>query len=185
MRKVFFIFFIVCLCGNTTIAQDIKRPDSYNYIRGVEALQNEKYEEALDYLNKEIHDFPKNGYAFSWLSLLYNNQAEYGRSLTASDQAVKFIPKKDKEYRSFAFLTRADTYRKLGRDEKALDDYNQLLKEQPDCADAYENRAQLYYERGEYSLADKDYQKIISIDPGSVMGIYGNWTQRKCRKKIR
>ena len=114
MRKVFFIFFIVCLCGNTTIAQDIKRPDSYNYIRGVEALQN------------EIHDFPKNGYAFSWLSLLYNYQAEYGRSLTASDQAVKFIPKKDKEYRSFAFLTRADTYRKLGRDEKALDDYNQL-----------------------------------------------------------
>ena len=103
MRKVFFIFFIVCLCGNTTIAQDIKRPDSYNYIRGVEALQNEKYEEALDYLNKEIHDFPKNGYAFSWLSLLYNYQAEYGRSLTASDQAVKFIPKKDKEYRSFAF----------------------------------------------------------------------------------
>lgn len=173
MRKVFFIFFIVCLCGNTAIAQDIKRPDSYNYIRGVEALQNEKYEEALDYLNKEINDFPKNGYAFSWLSLLYNYQTEYGRSLTASDQAVKFIPKKDKEYRSFAFLTRADTYRKLGRDEKALDDYNQLLKEQPDCADAYENRAQLYYDRGEYSLADKDYQKIISIDPGSVMGYMG------------
>lgn len=173
MRKVFFIFFIVCLCGNTTIAQDIKRPDSYNYIRGVEALQNEKYEEALDYLNKEIHDFPKNGYAFSWLSLLYNYQAEYGRSLTASDQAVKFIPKKDKEYRSFALLTRADTYRKLGRDEKALDNYNQLLKEQPDCADAYEKRAQLYYEQTKYSLADKDYQKIITIDPGSVMGYMG------------
>lgn len=165
--------FIVCLFGNTAIAQDIKRPDSYNYIRGIEALQNEKYEEALDYLNKEINDSPKNGYAFSWLALLYNYQTEYGRSLTASDQAVKFIPKKDKEYRSFALLTRADTYRKLGRDEKALDNYNQLLKEQPDCADAYEKRAQLYYEQTKYSLADKDYQKIITIDPGSVMGYMG------------
>lgn len=173
MRKVFFIFLIVCLCGNTIIAQDIKRPDSYNYVRGVEALQNEKYEEALDYLNKEINDSPKNGYAFSWLALLYNYQAEYGRSLTASDQAVRFIPKKDKEYRSFVFLTRANTYRNLGRDEKALDDYNQLLREQPDCADAYEKRAQLYYERGEYNLADRDYQKIIAIDPGSVMGYMG------------
>lgn len=173
MRKVFFILFIVCLFGNTAIAQDIKRPDSYNYIRGIEALQNEKYEEALDYLNKEINDSPKNGYAFSWLALLYNYQTEYGRSLTASDQAVKFIPKKDKEYRSFALLTRADTYRKLGRDEKALDNYNQLLKEQPDCADAYEKRAQLYYEQTKYSLADKDYQKIITIDPGSVMGYMG------------
>ncbi|WP_346713523.1 tetratricopeptide repeat protein [Mediterranea massiliensis] len=173
MRIVFFILFIVCLFGNTAIAQDIKRPDSYNYIRGIEALQNEKYEEALDYLNKEINDSPKNGYAFSWLALLYNYQTEYGRSLTASDQAVKFIPKKDKEYRSFALLTRADTYRKLGRDEKALDNYNQLLKEQPDCADAYEKRAQLYYEQTKYSLADKDYQKIITIDPGSVMGYMG------------
>lgn len=173
MRKVFFILFIVCLFGNTATAQDIKRPDSYNYIRGIEALQNEKYEEALDYLNKEINDSPKNGYAFSWLALLYNYQTEYGRSLTASDQAVKFIPKKDKEYRSFALLTRADTYRKLGRDEKALGNYNQLLKEQPDCADAYEKRAQLYYEQAKYSLADKDYQKIITIDPGSVMGYMG------------
>ena len=173
MRIVFFILFIVCLFGNTAIAQDIKRPDSYNYIRGIEALQNEKYEEALDYLNKEINDSPKNGYAFSWLALLYSYQTEYGRSLTASDQAVKFIPKKDKEYRSFALLTRADTYRKLGRDEKALDNYNQLLKEQPDCADAYEKRAQLYYEQTKYSLADKDYQKIITIDPGSVMGYMG------------
>ena len=173
MKKVFFILFIVCLFSNIAMAQDIKRPDSYNYIRGVEALQNEKYEEALDYLNKEVNDSPKNGYAFSWLALLYNYQTEYGRSLTASDQAVKFIPKKDEEYRSFALLTRADTYRKLGRDEKALDNYNQLLKEQPDCADAYEKRAQLYYEQTKYSLADKDYQKIITIDPGSVMGYMG------------
>ena len=77
MKKFFFILFIICLFSNIAMAQDIKRPDSYNYIRGVEALQNEKYEEALDYLNKEIHDFPKNGYAFSWLSLLYNYKKSF------------------------------------------------------------------------------------------------------------
>ena len=39
-----------------SLAQNIKRPDSYNYSRGVEAIQNNNVEEALEYLNKELKD---------------------------------------------------------------------------------------------------------------------------------
>lgn len=35
-------------------AQNVERPDSYNYSRGVEAYRNDNIEEALEYLNKEI-----------------------------------------------------------------------------------------------------------------------------------
>ena len=35
-------------------AQNIKRPDSYNYQRGIEAIQDEKMGDALEYFNKDI-----------------------------------------------------------------------------------------------------------------------------------
>lgn len=38
---------------------------------------------------------------------------EYGRALTTVDLAIKNLPKKDKEYRSYAFALRADVYVRL------------------------------------------------------------------------
>ena len=81
-------------------AQNIKRPDTYNYNRGVEAIQNNNAEEAIEYLNKELNDNPDNGYALAWIAVVRNHQEDYGRALTAADLAVKKIPKKDKKYRN-------------------------------------------------------------------------------------
>lgn len=39
-------------CCSIAFAQNIKRPDTYNYNRGVEAIQKNNAEEALEYLNK-------------------------------------------------------------------------------------------------------------------------------------
>ena len=44
------------------IAQNIKRPESYNYQRGREAMQEQKYDEAIEFFNKDIQENPKNGY---------------------------------------------------------------------------------------------------------------------------
>ena len=41
-----------------TEAQNIKRPDSYNYQRGIEAIQEEKMGDALEYFNKDIGENP-------------------------------------------------------------------------------------------------------------------------------
>ena len=59
-------------------AQDKKgRPTSYNYMRGVEAVQNEKTEEALEFFNKDIQENPKNGYSYSWIAMLREHQEEH------------------------------------------------------------------------------------------------------------
>ena len=54
-----FLSFLVC----STNAQEIQRPESYNYKQGVEALQNNDLEKALEFLNKElkITDMPSYG----------------------------------------------------------------------------------------------------------------------------
>ena len=92
------IFLISICCGGVLSGQEIKRPESYNYLRGLEALQNEDVAGALDFFEKDVQDNPKNSYSYSWLAYLWYKTEEYGRALTAANKAVKFIPKKDGEY---------------------------------------------------------------------------------------
>lgn len=168
-----FILSILVLCSSVMLADNIKRPDSYNYSRGVEAINNNNAEEALDYLNKEIDEHPDNGYAFAWIALVRNYNEEFGRALTAANVAVKKIPSKDKEYKAFAYGTRAQVYLNLEDTIQALKDYSQAINIVPDDDRFYNQRAQVYYEQGKYDLADKDYLKMISLKEGDVMGYMG------------
>lgn len=168
-----FMLSILVLCSSVMLADNIKRPDSYNYSRGVEAINNNNAEEALDYLNKEINEHPDNGYAFAWIALVRNYNEEFGRALTAANVAVKKIPSKDKEYKAFAYGTRAQVYLNLEDTIQALKDYSQAINIVPDDDRFYNQRAQVYYEQGKYDLADKDYLKMISLKEGDVMGYMG------------
>ena len=172
MRQI--IISVMLLLGICQVAgQNVKRPESYNYQRGLEAMQEEKQQEALDYFNKELKDNPKNGYAYSWIAMLRGQNEEYGRALTAADMAIKYLPKKDAEYVIFAYSTRAGVYLHLGDTVKAMNDYNLAIKAKPDEGDLYEKRAQIYFEQEKYDLAAADYRKMIELKPGDVMGYMG------------
>lgn len=154
-------------------AQNIKRPESYNYQRGLEAMQEEKNDEAIDYFNKDLKENPKNGYSLSWIAHLRLLQEDYGRALTAADLALKYLPKKDAEYLIFAYTSRAITYLNLQDTVKAINDYTAAIKASPETGSLYEKRAQVYYEMGKYDLADADYRKMIDLKPGDVVGYMG------------
>ena len=172
MKKVLVI--ILTFVGINLMAQT--RPDSYNYQRGLEAVQNEKTEEALEYFNKDVSENPKNGYSYSWIAMLRNHLEEYGKALTAVELAIKYLPKKDAEYTLFAYATRADIYLNLEDTIKALADYATAIKIKPEESSMYEKRAQIYYEQEKYDLADADYQKMIELKPGETMGYMGKAT---------
>ncbi len=169
-------------CFITINAQDIKRPDSYNYTRGVEAIQNENYNEALDYLNKEIKENPKNGYAFAWIAAIRQHYQEYGRAITALDQALKYIPKKDKAYRIWVYSNKADVYQELDEYDKAYQSISLAIAADPTEKSSYEKRAQLLFEQKKYAQADMDYRKMIELDPGDVMGYMGLGRNQKLQK---
>ena len=181
MRQL--ILSILVLCSSVMLADNIKRPDSYNYSRGVEAINNNNAEEALDYLNKEINEHPDNGYAFAWIALVRNYNEEFGRALTAANVAVKKIPSKDKEYKAFAYGTRAQVYLNLEDTIQALKDYSQAINIVPDDDRFYNQRAQVYYEQGKYDLAEKDYLKMISLKEGDVMGYMGIGRNANAQKR--
>lgn len=179
----YLILSILVLCSSVMLADNIKRPDSYNYSRGVEAINNNNAEEALDYLNKEINEHPDNGYAFAWIALVRNYNEEFGRALTAANVAVKKIPSKDNEYKAFAYGTRAQVYLNLEDTIQALKDYSQAINIVPDDDRFYNQRAQVYYEQGKYDLAEKDYLKMISLKEGDVMGYMGIGRNANAQKR--
>ena len=174
MRGIsFFVVMMLFACFNSLEAQNVKRPVSYNYQRGLEAMQEEKFDEAIDYFNKDIQENPKNGYSYSWIAHIRLVKEEYGKALTASDLAIKNLPKKDPEYVIFGYSTRAECYLCLGDTVKALADYATAIKVKPDELKLYDNRAQIYFEQGKYELSDQDYRKMIEMQPGDVKGYMG------------
>lgn len=174
---------LLIACSSVLYADNIKRPDSYNYTRGVEAIQNNNTEEALDYLNKEIADHPDNGYAFAWVALVRNYNEEYGRALTAANIAVKKIPSKDKEFKAFAYSARASVFLNLEDTIQAIKDYTQAIALTPEDDRLYNARAQIYYEQDKYDLADNDYKKMISLKEGDVTGYMGIGRNANAQKR--
>ena len=173
MKKILFTFVFCTISGITIFAQNVKRPDSYNYQRGIEAIQEEKMGDALEYFNKDISDNPKSGYSYMWVSYIYLAHDEYGKALDAANMAVKLLPKKDTEYMTFAYGYRSKTYLCLGDTAKALADCAAAIKVDPKNTDLYNDRAQIYYELKKYDLADADYRKMTELKPGDVMGYMG------------
>ncbi len=172
-RIILLLTCVIALGCHNTFAKDIKRPDSYNYTRGVEAASERHYEEALEYLNKELKDNPENGYAYAWIAAINTRNEDYGKALTAANMAIKLISKKDKDYCAFTHITRADIYYNIDKTENALSDLDIAAKYTPEDADIYSKRAYIYYKLENYDLSDRDYKKMISIDEGDVLGYMG------------
>ena len=183
MKKIYLVLLLTCLATVVNADDKIKRPDSYNYQRGLEAMQEEKVDEAIDFFNKDLSENPKNGYSFSWIAHLRLSRGEYGKALTAVELAIKNLPKKDPDYVIFAYSTRAKTYLCLEDTLKALDDYSTAIKIKPDEPKLYESRAQVYYEQDRFDLSDADYKKMTELQPGDVMGYMGLGRNANAQKK--
>lgn len=152
---------------------DVKRPESYNYVRGVEAIHNQNYREAYDYLLREIKENPKNGYAYCWIATIDQYNEDFGQGLSNCDMALKYIPKKDKVYLAFSHKLKAEIYKDLNEDGKALAEYDQAIKITPDDTDLRNARGNYNYFLNNYEAADADYRKIMEMEPSNPLGYLG------------
>ncbi len=150
-----------------------KYEDSYNYKKGVDAMGEDDWEKAEKAFLDEIEDNPKNGYAYLCLAIIQLNNDEYGNALTAANNAIKFIPKKDKESQSFAYYKRAGVYRALEKDDMAIADFTASLSFDLENDDSLWERTQIYFEQEKYDLADRDYNAMRKLDENSAMTYMG------------
>ena len=92
---------LLAVCATIVCAKEPQRPTSYNYQRGVEAVNNNDDEEGKKYLEQEIADNPKNGYAYAWLAGVQLRNDEIGSAISMLTNAIKYIPKADKYYHAW------------------------------------------------------------------------------------
>lgn len=171
-KKILFVLSGLLLCI-ATYAKEIKRPDSYAFTRGVEAYTQQNYSDAKDWFDKEISDHPENGYPYTYLAAIYYANDDNGSALSAINEAIKKLPKKDKEYTALAYQSRAKIYFELEDTIKGLADLDRSIKIDPTFQTNYEVRGQINYEKGNYRESDADYDRIISMNQGDVMGYMG------------
>ncbi|MDE7414635.1 MAG: tetratricopeptide repeat protein [Muribaculaceae bacterium] len=158
-------------------------PTSYNYTRGKEAFQNNQYDEAYEWIRKELAENPKNGYAYGILAYIFFTKEEMGRALSALDSSMKFVTSKNKDWHSAMLVTRSEIQKQLGDTLKALEDMDKAIKINPDEKDLYERRGDILFEIGDYDRSDADYQKMIDLDPGDTMGYMGMGRNAKTQKQ--
>ncbi len=156
---------IVSLYLCTWAGAQNKYEDSYNYQRATEAMGNEDYSSALDYLKKEVNIHKDNAYAYFLIASLYNKYEEYGHAVANVNLALKYFPKKDKGFISMGYSLRGDVYYSIGENDKALSDYNAAVKASPDETEFLKDRGDFFYNTDRYDESDADYRKMLKIDP--------------------
>ena len=158
-----------------------KYEDSYNFRKAMEAMDEGDSKKAEDAFKKELEEHPQNAYANLYLAHIQLHNEEYGNALSAIEQAIKYVPKKDKEYRALCYYKRAGIYDALGKQEEAVADYTTSISIDPENLSAYKERADIYYVQEKYDLADADYKLILKKDasnPSALMGLGRNEVRR-------
>ena len=110
MRR-FLAFLTLSLLSISVFAQRYnKYESSYYYKQAMEYLEKEDNTSALEALQKEISDHKDNGYAYLVVAAIHLSNGEYGDALMSADNAIKYIPKKDRESKAFAYYKRKFSY---------------------------------------------------------------------------
>jgi lipoprotein NlpI len=72
---------------------------------------------------------------------------------------------------AWAFNNRANAYDRTGQTDRAIQDYNQAIRLDPNYAAAFNNRANAYREKTEFDRAIQDYDQAIEIQPNYAIAL--------------
>lgn len=157
---------IICstMALHLAYGKSFQRPQSNNYIKGIEALNAGDTEQAYQFLNSEIKKHPDNGYAHCYMALICNFYGDRKLALHAVNESLDLIPKEDKEYRSFAYYTRGMLLLNGKAYAQAITDLSEAIDMAPNDIENYKARAQAYMQEGKYEASLSDLQTVLRLD---------------------
>ncbi|WP_300727163.1 tetratricopeptide repeat protein [uncultured Bacteroides sp.] len=156
---VFCLLAIAQVSGKTAA-----RPDSDNYIKGVEALNEGNIELAYKLLNEEINLNPDNGYAHCYMALICNACGDAKLALQAATTGLELLPADDAEYLSFAHYTRGMILMNAEDYKDAETELDEAIRLMPNDLDNYMARAEIHLNNGKYEDSLSDLEQAVRID---------------------
>lgn len=139
---------------------------SYYCKRGEAYLGLEQIEKAKLDVDKAIKLAPGYRTAYMARARIASELGDFRGALGYSDKAVRGIKVGDKDFSKIAWVwyqDRATWYSELGDQNKAIEQYSEALKFNPDGFWLYYFRASIYFKQGKYSLAVKDLDICCSM----------------------
>ena len=167
LRKA--IYTVVMLAVALTAAgKEVKK--SYYFQRADEAYKQQNYDEVIRFGKLGVEENPKDGYCWALLAEIYSkrSQAQYAEALEAADKALKFIDKKDTEWRAFMIAIKGDVYYKVGDYATAKIAYRQAMMIDKNRIDYPIEYADVCYELGEYEEGVATYEATLDADPSVI-----------------
>ena len=164
------LFFAAILCCALGFAKEPQQPDSYNYKRGCELINEQNYDEGIEFLDRELRENPKNGYAMAWLALAFQYKDEKGTVIEYAHTALKNLPKAEKYYIAWTHNLLSGIYWEMNDTAKALQEVTVAIKTEPKNESWYENRGLLYRNCKQWDKSNDDFRKYIELKPGLIRG---------------
>lgn len=155
------LLFLLLLTGFTSFSQ------TYNLQSGINYYGEDKYEEALAFLKKEIAQNPKEGKAYYYIALINVENETYAQGLTQVNLAIANLNPADTLV-AFAWQLKGDIYYHLEDVEKFEASYAKALALNPTSIPIYYGRAYDYGGLKKYDLALADIHKILDLDEGNI-----------------
>ena len=127
---------------------------------GLAYSQLERYDEAIDALQKSLIINPRNAGCHYDLGLVFFRKKEYDNAVKLLKEAVSIDPILAK-----AYLQLGITYQKQGCTKEALDAFKKVTHIQPANAQAYKEMGGCYMSLERYEEAMEAFHKAIELNP--------------------
>lgn len=145
-----------------TTYTDKKKLEALNFfLQAQDNLEQGKNQEAIDFLEKYLKEFPDDHKGYNYRGLAYSGRKMYKEALADFNKSIKLNSKY-----APAYTNRADIYFKTKEYEKAIKDYSSIIKIFPDNVYAYYARGVAYLSEEDNEEAAEDFTFVIKKDKG-------------------
>jgi clan AA aspartic protease (TIGR02281 family) len=155
------LLFLFLILGFTTFSQ------SYNLQSGINNYQEDKYDEALAFLKKEITQNPKEGKAYYYIALINVENKTYAQGLTQINLSIANLASTDTLV-AYAWQLKGDIYYHLDDVDKFEASYAKAISINPSEPSIYYGRAFDYGGFKQYDKAIADINKVLELDEGNI-----------------
>ena len=152
------------LANSVRLAPDNKW---YQILLGDLYQQNEDYQKAIGVYEVLTKRFPVNDELTYALAQLYYTDKQFQKSVDAYDRLEKSIG-----INELISVEKEKIYMEMGKPHLAYKEIDKLIQENPFEPRYYGFLGDLYLYNKDYSKAELNYNKILSMDPGNGMGYF-------------
>jgi len=127
---------------------------------GIECLEKEDYDGAIENFTKAMKLNPKYSEAYNNRGIAYTAKGNHEKAFEDYNTAIELDP----EF-FYAFINRGKLYSDKNEYEWAIEDYSRAIELNPNNPVAYYNRANAYSSQRNFEQAISDYSRAIELNP--------------------